>query len=182
MDDYVSAELANARYIDPRFPIDDIDASLPKGWRWSYDVEGRPLYIYNDATQSSEWQSTVHPAYFPLHRDRLPPGWDRRLDDWGLVFYVDHHTATAQREHPTNDNVTDLLTGLPKGWVKMLDQNGVTYYLEENSLLATYDGGVMKSPDEDKAFRLTSRPDNGEALRRVDMNPTAAREARSETA
>ena len=182
MDDRISKELAYARYLDERIPADDIDASLPKGWRWSCDGDGHPIYTSSDPGQGpGEWQSTVHPAFFSPH-ERLPPGWDRRLDNWGLLFYVDHHTATAQRIHPKDDDTIDSATGLPKGWTKMVDQNGVTYYLEKTSLVATYKGSAMRSRDDKHLFTLSSNPKNGEVPRppEIENSPVGGREGQPE--
>ena len=181
IDDSISRELANARYLDDRIPADDIDASLPKGWRSSYDADGHPIYTFSGPGQGSEeWQSTVHPAFFSSHSDRLPPGWDCRLDSWGLPFYVDHHTATAQRAHPKDDDTTDTATGLPKGWAKMVDQDGVTYYLEETSLKATYHGSAMKTRDDEQIIALSKNPKNGEVLPRTRNSAVGGREGQPE--
>ena len=177
LDDHISVEFASARYLDSPIPTDDINASLPKGWRWSCNADGHPIYTYCGTAQASEeWQSTVHPALFSSHKDRLPPGWDRRLDSWGLLFYVDHHTATAQRVHPEDDGATNTSTGLPLGWTKVIDHEGVTYYFQEASLVATYYGSAMKSSNEEQRFSLTSKPRNGDVPSGIDDSPTGARE------
>ncbi|KAG8529739.1 uncharacterized protein KY384_005220 [Bacidia gigantensis] len=177
LNDGISRELAHARYLDERIPADDIESSLPKGWRWSCDADGHPTYTSPGTGQGSEaWQSTVHPTFLPSHSCRLPPGWDYRLDSWGTLFYVDHHTGTAQRVNPTDDGVTNTETGLPKGWTKMKDQSGADYYLEEASLIATYKGKVMKSNDDEQKIALSSNPKNGDVLPRIVDNPAGGRE------
>ena len=176
LDDSISRELASARYLDPRIPTEEITASLPKGWHWSCDSAGHPIYRFSEVGKS--WESTVHPAFFFTHSGRLPPGWDYRLDQWGALFYVDHHTRTAQRVHPQADGEVNITTGLPNAWIKLLDHEGVVYYMEEHSLLATYDGSAMKSRGNEAIFSLSSKPSSGDIPPRIESTPTGARETR----
>ena len=176
LDDSISRELASARYLDPRIPTEEIRASLPKEWHWSCDPAGHPIYRFSDVGE--HWESTVHPAFFSFHSGRLPPGWDYRLDQWGVLFYVDHHTRTAQRVHPEADGVTNITTGLPNGWIRCMDHEGVVYYIEEMSLLATYEGSAMKSEGNEAKFGLSSKPSNGDIPLRIESTPTGARENR----
>ena len=177
LDDSISRELASARYLDPRIPTEEITASLPKGWRWSCDLAGHPIYRFSDA--GKPWESTVHPAFFSSHGGQLPPGWDYRLEQWGALFYVDHHTRSAQRVHPKADGVTNITTGLPNGWTRFTDHEGVVYYVDEKSLLATYQGSAMKSGGNEAKFGLSSKPTNGDIPPRIESIPTGARETRS---
>lgn len=93
---------------------------------------------------------------------RLPIGWDRRLDTWGCVFYVDHNTSYAQRTHPQDDPSIDFATGLPLGWEETNDHNGVRYFFESSTLRGTYHGRVMRSETMDEKFVLQSRPTRGD--------------------
>lgn len=176
LDDSISRELASARYLDPRIPTEEITASLPKGWHWSCDPAGHPIYRFSDGGEP--WESSVHPAFFSSHSGQLPPGWDYRLDQWGAVFYVDHHTRTAQRVHPKADGVTNILTGLPNGWIRVMDHEGVVYYIEEKPLLATYQGSAMKSGGNEAKFGLSRKSTNGDSPPRIEPIPTGARETR----
>ncbi|KAI1332851.1 hypothetical protein F5Y16DRAFT_356748 [Xylariaceae sp. FL0255] len=48
--------------------------------------------------------TTVRPSSFydesSEYSVKLPPGWDRRLDSWGNLFFVDKNTKVAVREDP----------------------------------------------------------------------------------
>ena len=141
-------------------------ALLPAGWRWHYHIDKRPVYHFSGTRDGlPETKSTVHPAFFSLpigSTSCLPPGWDRRLDSWGGLFYVDHHTSSAQREHPKDDKSTDLDTGLPLGWTKTLDHNNIVYYVESSTLMSTYQGSAMKLRSNDEKFPITREPKDGE--------------------
>lgn len=98
LDDVVSFELGRALYLDEGTLVRDIEGTLPRGWSCFQDGDGRLLYAFSDSGQ--EGTSMVHPAYLSSPSVPLPEGWDCRLDAWGNPFYVDHNTASAQRERP----------------------------------------------------------------------------------
>ena len=177
LDDSLSRELASTRYLDPRISTEEITASFLKGWHWSCDLAGHPIYRFSDAGET--WEGTVHPAFFSSRDGQLPPGWDYRLEGWGMLSYVDHHSQTAQRVHPKVDGVTNITTGLPKGWTRVIDHEDVVYYAAEKSLLATYQGSAMKSGGDETKFGLSSKPTNGDIPPRIESIPTGARETRS---
>ena len=105
------------------------------------------LYINLD----EEWTSTVHPARFYDHRnessDRLPEGWERRLDSWGNLFYIDHLTKSATRKDPRFNKDVDPETGLPKGWKKIKDHKGDDFYFQKQGkmILGTYKPSSLKT-------------------------------------
>ena len=92
----------------------------------------------------------------------LPSGWDRRLDTWGCVFYVDHNTQQAQRIHPHDDPNINFATGLPIGWEETVDHNGIKYFFNSSMLRGTYRGTAMRSMTMDEKFVLQSRPTRGD--------------------
>ncbi|KAH6667875.1 hypothetical protein B0J14DRAFT_601626 [Halenospora varia] len=156
LDDICSVELANALFVDQEPPVDDIQASLPAGWQDLFDNDtGRSMYAFSTPGEPS-WKTTVHPAYFsgtPLPIC-LPPGWDYRLDSWGNVYYVSHHTAVAQSLNPYEDVMVNSTTGLPLGWKEMTDHNGIQYYFHRETLRATYHGSTIISGSESKGQML----------------------------
>ena len=120
---------------------DMIQSRLPESWRLEVmDEPHQILYINLDEV----WTSTVHPARFHDHRnevsDRLPEGWERRLDSWGNLFYVDHLTKSATRKDPRFNKDVDPETGLPKGWNKIKDHKGDDFYFQKQGrmILGTY--------------------------------------------
>uniref|UniRef100_A0AAQ5Z490 E3 ubiquitin-protein ligase n=1 Tax=Amphiprion ocellaris TaxID=80972 RepID=A0AAQ5Z490_AMPOC len=40
--------------------------------------------------------------------DPLPPGWERRVDDRGRIYYVDHNTRTTTWQRPTMESVRNF--------------------------------------------------------------------------
>ena len=126
---------------------DEIQRCLPESWRLKVMKEPHQiLYINLD----EEWTSTVHPARFHDHRneisDRLPEGWDRRLDSWGNLFYVDHLTKSATRQDPRFNKDVDPETGLPKGWNRIKDHKGDDFYFQKQGkmILGTYKPSSLK--------------------------------------
>ena len=105
----------------------------------------------------------MHPIYLLDDKDSatIPSGWDYRLDTWGGLFYIDHNTCTARRQHPKYDATIDLSTGLPQGWERSTDHNAVEYFFESATLLATYQGGSIKADNRKMTFALERRPTPG---------------------
>lgn len=91
----------------------------------------------------------MHPARFWNPEDdssaTLPPGWDRRLDSWGNLFFVDHNTCTSKRVDPRFDRETDQETGLPIGWRRVKDHKNRSFFFKESerALIGTYDPALV---------------------------------------
>lgn len=56
----------------------------------------------SNATSSSN-NSTRQYSSFEDQYGRLPPGWERRTDNFGRTYYVDHNTRTTTWKRPTLD-------------------------------------------------------------------------------
>ena len=131
-----------------------IQDRLPESWKLDVLEEPHQIMYYN---VDEEWTSTVHPARFHDRNneisDKLPEGWDRRLDSWGNLFYVNHLTKSANRKDPRFDSDVDSETGLPKGWHKINDHEGNDFYFRKygKMILGTY------KPSSLKTKYLTSR-------------------------
>jgi len=151
--------------IQRHYSSEIIDRSLPDNWRWD-DPEGTGHYVYIDTKIKAD--STVHPARFYNANDEiawtLPPGWDRRLDSWGNLFFVDHHTRNAVREDPRFNNKIDQETGLPKGWKEIKDHKEQQYFYNEagRMILGTYDATGMNTKSMVMKKPLTRIPQNGD--------------------
>ena len=57
-------------------------------------------------TPASQTQQQQQPRQYSSFEDqygRLPPGWERRTDNFGRTYYVDHNTRTTTWKRPTLD-------------------------------------------------------------------------------
>uniref|UniRef100_A0A915JS73 HECT-type E3 ubiquitin transferase n=1 Tax=Romanomermis culicivorax TaxID=13658 RepID=A0A915JS73_ROMCU len=61
----------------------------------------------------------------------LPAGWERRFDQLGRRYYVDHTTKSTTWERPSN-------TPLPSGWEIRRDPRGRIYYVDHNTRTTTW--------------------------------------------
>jgi len=66
----------------------------------------------------------------------LPPGWEKRLDQYNRVYYVDHTTRSTVWERPKP---------LPAGWEMRVDGRGRTYYVDHNTRTTTWQRPTAES-------------------------------------
>lgn len=66
---------------------------------------------------------------------RLPPGWEKQVDDSGEVWYVDHTSRTGSRQPPPSQRE---LGPLPSGWVIERNSRGVGYFIDHNTRTTTW--------------------------------------------
>ena len=155
-----------------------IDRSLPEDWTWDPDDTGKGHHVYISA-QTGE-RSTVHPARFGDPDIPLLPGWDRRLDAWGNLFFVDHNTKNAVREDPRWNPDIDKDTGLPLGWKAVLDHAGKTFYYREFGKMVH--GTYVPQTMQNKSLRgkkiLKRVPVEGEDPHLLDLNARPRDQAR----
>ena len=149
-----------------------IEQHLPEDWTYYPNSSGKQHHIYED---DEGVESTVHPArYYDPDSEvpcRLPNGWDRRLDSWGNLFFVDHHTKQAVREDPRFNRKVDQETALPKGWQKVKDHRGHPFFytLRGKVVVGTDIPSSMNSKSMEGKMRLSRAPVNGD-------DPTLLRE------
>lgn len=152
---------------------EEITRSLPEEW-FSTTRISRPqniLYINTDEA----WRSTVHPARFTDASsevsNNLPDGWDRRLDSWGNLFFVDHHTKSASREDPRFNKKVDQKTGLPLGWRSIKDHKDKEFFFRKQGrmIVGTYDVTTLNSKDLRHKKFIDTEPENGEKPKISDL-------------
>ncbi|GAB6033339.1 hypothetical protein CHUAL_013106 [Chamberlinius hualienensis] len=83
----------------------------------------------NSASIQTEEASGGHPVVGQSAEEPLPTGWDKRYDNYGRPYYVDHSTRTTQWERPQP---------LPTGWERRFDPRGRPYYVDHNTRTTTW--------------------------------------------
>ena len=63
----------------------------------------------------------------------VPQGWEKRTDNSGRTYYVDHNTRTTHWKLPPSE------AKLPEGWEMRQDQRGRTYYVDHNTRSTTWE-------------------------------------------
>lgn len=176
LDDDVSRELVELLIgPDGTRKTDDYEAitnSLPE--EWFSKIISRPQNIVYINTDEA-WRSTVHPARFTDRSSevssQLPDGWDRRLDSWGNLFFVDHHTKSATREDPRFNKKVDQDTGLPIGWRSIKDYRDTEFFFRKQGrmILGTYDATTLNSKDLRNKKFIDTEPKDGEKPKISDL-------------
>ncbi|KAL5481729.1 hypothetical protein EMCRGX_G021957 [Ephydatia muelleri] len=68
--------------------------------------------------------------------EELPPGWEKRLDDSGRVFYIDHTRRVTQWHPPSTQPRPQILQDLgplPPGWEVRSSSDGKKFYIDHNT-------------------------------------------------
>ena len=147
---------------------DDYEAimrNLPEEWYSRISSPGQNIHYINI---DEAWRSTVHPARFTDPKsevsNHLPDGWDRRLDSWGNLFFVDHHTKSAVRENPRFNKKVDQNTGLPMGWRSIKDLKNTEFFFRKQGrmIVGTYDATTLNSKDLRNKMFIDGEPRDGE--------------------
>uniref|UniRef100_A0A8C0DD00 E3 ubiquitin-protein ligase n=1 Tax=Balaenoptera musculus TaxID=9771 RepID=A0A8C0DD00_BALMU len=67
----------------------------------------------------------------------LPPGWEKRTDSNGRVYFVNHNTRITQWEDPRNQGQLNEKP-LPEGWEMRFTVDGIPYFVDHNRRTTTY--------------------------------------------
>lgn len=151
-----------------QYSNDTISAGFPAHWTWDPDDSGKGHHIYING-KTGTW-STVHPSRFYDETtdtsEDLPPNWDRRLDSWGNLFFVDKMTRIAVREDPRFNAKIDQATGLPKGWFATNDHQKPPkpffYTTIGNMNLGTHEAAWMNDRSVKGKMNLSAVPQEGQ--------------------
>uniref|UniRef100_A0A8C2UEP3 HECT-type E3 ubiquitin transferase n=1 Tax=Coturnix japonica TaxID=93934 RepID=A0A8C2UEP3_COTJA len=86
-------------------------------------------FIYGD------FSSTQNKEFDPL--GPLPPGWEKRTDSNGRVYFVNHNTRITQWEDPRSQGQLNEKP-LPEGWEMRFTVDGIPYFVDHNRRTTTY--------------------------------------------
>uniref|UniRef100_A0A8C8XY76 E3 ubiquitin-protein ligase n=1 Tax=Panthera leo TaxID=9689 RepID=A0A8C8XY76_PANLE len=67
----------------------------------------------------------------------LPPGWEKRTDSNGRVYFVNHNTRITQWEDPRSQGQLNEKP-LPEGWEMRFTVDGIPYFVDHNRRTTTY--------------------------------------------
>uniref|UniRef100_A0A3B4ALW8 E3 ubiquitin-protein ligase n=1 Tax=Periophthalmus magnuspinnatus TaxID=409849 RepID=A0A3B4ALW8_9GOBI len=67
----------------------------------------------------------------------LPPGWEKRTDSNGRVYFVHHPTRSTQWEDPRTQGLLNEKP-LPEGWEMRFTVDGIPYFVDHNRRTTTY--------------------------------------------
>lgn len=89
---------------------------------------------------SSVTTSTISSTSQTNHDDGLPPGWERRFDQQGRPYYVDHSTRTTTWHRPQQPAPTEGQNDvpLPLGWEERRTPEGRPYFVDHTTRTTTW--------------------------------------------
>ncbi|XP_077975149.1 NEDD4-like E3 ubiquitin-protein ligase WWP1 isoform X2 [Styela clava] len=67
----------------------------------------------------------------------MPKGWEKRMDENGRVYFVNHNTRTTQWEDPRTQGMVNE-EPLPPGWEIRFTPEGVRYFVDHNKKETTF--------------------------------------------
>ncbi|XP_033125340.1 E3 ubiquitin-protein ligase Su(dx)-like [Anneissia japonica] len=81
----------------------------------------------------------------------LPQGWEKRIDQHGRIYFVNHLTRTTQWEDPRTQGSQEQHTEepLPEGWEIRYTKEGILYFVDHNTRATTFQDprpGATKGP------------------------------------
>ncbi|XP_019395273.1 PREDICTED: E3 ubiquitin-protein ligase Itchy homolog isoform X2 [Crocodylus porosus] len=88
-------------------------------------------FIYGN----QDFTSTQNKEFDPL--GPLPPGWEKRTDNNGRVYFVNHNTRITQWEDPRSQGQLNEKP-LPEGWEMRFTVDGIPYFVDHNRRTTTY--------------------------------------------
>jgi len=98
------------------------------------------------ATAAAASSAAEVPQPRPSAVAALPEGWERRVDQHGRTYYVDHATrsthwqlpAAVAQQVPATPAAAEN-TALPEGWEQRTDGRSRTYYVDHNTRATTWE-------------------------------------------
>uniref|UniRef100_A0A8C4QTS3 E3 ubiquitin-protein ligase n=1 Tax=Eptatretus burgeri TaxID=7764 RepID=A0A8C4QTS3_EPTBU len=139
---------------------------LPPGWERRVDPRGRMYYVdHNTRTTTwqrpttesvrnfEQWQSQRSQLQGAMQQfnqrfliqtpgendplGSLPQGWEKRIEQSGRVYFVNHNTHTTQWEDPRTQGILTE-EPLPDGWEMRYTNEGVRYFVDHNTRSTTF--------------------------------------------
>ncbi|XP_060793731.1 itchy E3 ubiquitin protein ligase b isoform X6 [Neoarius graeffei] len=89
-------------------------------------------FIYSVQDQAAAAQNKEYDPLGPL-----PPGWEKRTDANGRVYFVHHPTRSTQWEDPRTQGLLNEKP-LPEGWEMRFTVEGIAYFVDHNRRTTTY--------------------------------------------
>ncbi|MCJ1392199.1 hypothetical protein MMC18_005066 [Xylographa bjoerkii] len=100
---------------------------------------------------------------FSDSQGRLPAGWERREDDIGKIYYIDHKTKSTMWNRPIGEPGPELPQliedePLPEGWEQRYLSDGRPYFVDHRTRTTTWIDPRRKLPDSEIAKASRSLP------------------------
>ena len=96
-----------------------------------------PLFSALPETASSPSNSSCFSPYED-EKGSLPEGWERRKNNVGRTFYVDHNTKSTSWNRPTASTPSADLGEPPPGWEMGRTHEGKPYFVDHNTRKTTW--------------------------------------------
>ncbi|XP_076044003.1 WW domain containing E3 ubiquitin protein ligase suppressor of deltex isoform X2 [Oratosquilla oratoria] len=140
---------------------------LPRGWETRRDPRGRVYYVDHN-TRTTTWQrptvenirqfeqwrgerqglaqlSTQRFLYPSQNAEAekdplgaLPPGWEKRQEHNGRVYFVNHRNRTTQWDDPRTQGMVMEEEPLAPGWEMRFTTEGRPYFVDHNTKTTTF--------------------------------------------
>lgn len=109
-------------------------------WRQWYELRSgnmhnrmSEVYASSGWTAGAQQAAAQNPGGTPEALGPLPEGFERKRDENGRVYYVNHRTKTTQWEDPRQSAAP-----LPPGWETRYTSDGIIFYVDHNTETTTF--------------------------------------------
>jgi E3 ubiquitin-protein ligase NEDD4 len=90
--------------------------------------------------------------------EALPPGWERRQNVNGDVYYIDHNTRSTTFHLPTPDgDAQEMVEGLAAGWEQAQTAEGVVYFVDHNTRTNTWEHHLGAEGRQDSVWPMENQ-------------------------
>jgi E3 ubiquitin-protein ligase NEDD4 len=90
--------------------------------------------------------------------ETLHPGWERRENVDGDVYYIDHNTRSTTFHLPIPDGrAQEMVPGLPAGWEQAQTAEGVVYFVDHKTRTSTWERPLRADGREDSVWPMENQ-------------------------
>lgn len=99
-----------------------------------------PAVANGDASAAAADATNGNATGAAAAEETLPDGWERRMDQSGRIYFVNHKNKTTQWEDPRTQGKDCIVDGLalPQGWEQKTTAEGQTYFVDHNTKSTTF--------------------------------------------
>ena len=127
--------------------------------------------IMQPTVNGASTRTTTNTSTFEDQQGRLPPGWERRVDNLGRTYYVDHNTRTTTWTRPSYSQISIILTYMYRTVQNESDRSATQTHQTEMERRALYSRTLPEERGSSPAPTITTASVTTTSSRQSASNP-----------